>query len=215
MIPERFKTNRPPGRRQGFPLHHGEDIVSQGIEPPPSGIGKESFRGHHASGEIIFEDIMGFFYRSTAFPLPLQQIRHRGGKETIEEVVKRMSKEGGVREQELKTGEQRRKITEVRARIAYWLSREMGISMAEIARNLGVGTSAIAMAVKYPAAELRGIQFSKNSPPPRWGRTKVGVTIRPFPLTLTLSPRGEGRPFIPPAELRGILAYFYKERGTQ
>jgi len=25
-------------------------------------------------------------------------------------------------------------------------------------------------------------------------------------------PRGEGRPFIPPAELGGILAHFYKER---
>jgi hypothetical protein len=77
-----------------------------------------------------------------------RQMRHRGGKETIEEVVRRMCKEGGVREQELKTGGQRRKITEVRARIAYWLSREMGISMAEIARNLGVGTSAIALAIR-------------------------------------------------------------------
>ena len=31
-----------------------------------------------------------------------------------------------------------------------------------------------------------------------------------FPLTPSLSPRGEGRPFIPPAELGGILAYFDK-----
>ena len=73
MISECFKTNRPPGRRQRFPLHHGEDIVSQGIEPPPSSIGKESFSGHHPCCEVIFEDIVGFFYRSTAFPLPLQQ----------------------------------------------------------------------------------------------------------------------------------------------
>jgi len=28
-------------------------------------------------------------------------------------------------------------------------------------------------------------------------------------------PRGEGRPFIPPAELGGILAYFDKLRGKQ
>jgi len=73
MISERFKTNRPPGRRQRFPLHHGEDIVGEGIESPPSGIGKESFRWHHPSGEIIFEDIMDFFYRSTAFSLPPEQ----------------------------------------------------------------------------------------------------------------------------------------------
>jgi hypothetical protein len=73
MIPERFKTNRPPGRRQGFPLHHGEDIVGEGIEPPPSGIGKESFGRHHASCQVIFEDIVNLFHRPTAFSLPLQQ----------------------------------------------------------------------------------------------------------------------------------------------
>ena len=33
----------------------------------------------------------------------------------------------------------------VRARIAYYLSREIGISKAEIALKLGVGISAIAM----------------------------------------------------------------------
>ena len=36
----------------------------------------------------------------------------------------------------------------MRAEIAYFLSREMGISMAEIARRLGVGASAIAMAIR-------------------------------------------------------------------
>jgi len=78
----------------------------------------------------------------------VRQMRHRRGGKTIEEVVRRMCKEGGVREQEMKAGGQRRKVTEVRARIACWLSREMGIPMAEIARNLGVGTSAIAMAIR-------------------------------------------------------------------
>ena len=43
---------------------------------------------------------------------------------------------------------QRRKVSEVWAKIAYSLSREMGISMAEFARNLGVGTSAIAIAIR-------------------------------------------------------------------
>jgi hypothetical protein len=30
-----------------------------------------------------------------------------------------------------------------------------------------------------------------------------------------MPPRGEGRPFIPPAELRGILAYFDKGQGFE
>ena len=46
-------------------------------------------------------------------------------------------------EKEIESGSQRR-----RAEIACLLSRERGISMAEIARRLGVGTSAIAMAIK-------------------------------------------------------------------
>jgi predicted transcriptional regulator len=41
----------------------------------------------------------------------------------------------------------RRAITAVRAKIAHYLSREMGISLAEFA-NLGAGTSAIAMAIR-------------------------------------------------------------------
>ncbi len=39
-----------------------------------------------------------------------------------------------------KSGGQRRKVSEVRAMIAYYLSREIGISKAEIAQNLDVGT---------------------------------------------------------------------------
>ena len=59
------------------------------------------------------------------------------------------------REQEVKSGGQRRRISEARARIAYYLSREMGICMAEIARNLGVGTSAVAMAIKKEESSSR------------------------------------------------------------
>jgi len=50
--------------------------------------------------------------------------------------------------EELKGGGQRRKVAEVRGKIAYLLNREVGSSMAEIGRNLGVGTSAIAMGIR-------------------------------------------------------------------
>jgi len=77
----------------------------------------------------------------------VRQIRKRGTK-PIEETIKRMCRESGVSEEELKHGNQRRRVSEVRGVIASYLSREMGITMAEIARRLGVGTSAIAMAIK-------------------------------------------------------------------
>jgi putative transposase len=74
---------------------------------------------------------------------------------SIEEVIRSICKEEGVRDQELKTGGQRRKITRLRARIACYLSREMGVSMAEIARNVGVGTSAIAMVIRHEEANSK------------------------------------------------------------
>ena len=56
--------------------------------------------------------------------------------------------QAGVEMGELSGGSQRRAVAEVRAKVAYRLNREMGIPMAEIARHLGVGTSAIAMAIR-------------------------------------------------------------------
>jgi hypothetical protein len=53
-----------------------------------------------------------------------------------------------LRLEELKGGGQRRRVLEVRRRIAYLLSWETGIPMAEIGRKLGVGTSAMAIAIR-------------------------------------------------------------------
>ena len=53
----------------------------------------------------------------------------------------------GVNEQELRRGGQRRIVSQDRARISYILSRELGMPMAEIARNLGVTTSATVQAI--------------------------------------------------------------------
>jgi REP element-mobilizing transposase RayT len=81
-----------------------------------------------------------------------RQIRNRGTKK-IEEMIWKRCKESGVSEKELKSGSQRRRVSGVRTEIAFYLSREMGISMAEIARRLGVGTSAIAMAIRRKDSE--------------------------------------------------------------
>ena len=47
----------------------------------------------------------------------------------------------------------RRRVSEARGEIALYLCGEMGLSMAEIARNLGVGTSAIAIAMAIRKGE--------------------------------------------------------------
>ncbi len=63
-------------------------------------------------------------------------------------LIREMCDHEEVNEQELRHGGQRRKVSELRARIAWRLSREWGISMAEIARQLGVSTSGIANAIR-------------------------------------------------------------------
>jgi len=50
------------------------------------------------------------------------------------------------------------------AEIACFLSREMGIPMAEIARRLGVGTSAIAMAIGRKYCIPRNVHVAPGCP---------------------------------------------------
>ncbi len=78
----------------------------------------------------------------------MRQMKSRREKVSIDDVIKKMCKEAKVREEELRGGGQRKKVSALRGRIAYLLCREMGISMAEVARKLGVGTPAIAMALR-------------------------------------------------------------------
>ena len=66
----------------------------------------------------------------------------------IERVIKKTCKKEGVPEGEMRMGGQTRKVSRVRAKIAWILSREYGVAMAEIARQLGVCTSAIAKAIR-------------------------------------------------------------------
>ena len=63
-------------------------------------------------------------------------------------IIKEMCKKEGVGEGELRRGGQARRVSRVRSKIAWSLSREYGFSLAEIARELGVCTSAIAKAVR-------------------------------------------------------------------
>ena len=66
----------------------------------------------------------------------------------IDNSIKEICLKEGVAEQELRLGVRTRKYSGVRAKIAYHLSHELGISRAEIARQMGVCTSAIAKAIQ-------------------------------------------------------------------
>ncbi len=73
-------------------------------------------------------------------------VREKGGLK--ERVIQEMCEKEGVGEGELRMGGQSRRVSRVRAGIAWRLSREYGIPLADSARDLGVCTSAIAKAIQ-------------------------------------------------------------------
>jgi len=68
--------------------------------------------------------------------------------EKIDEYVSKVCKKEKVSIEELKGGSRRRKASRVRARIAIGMVKTHGVSLAEVARQLGVSTSAISKIIR-------------------------------------------------------------------
>jgi putative transposase len=76
-----------------------------------------------------------------------RQIKLRWTDKSISQIVEEECKRGRASANELKGGSRRREVSRIRARIARRGMEELGLSMAEIARHVGVTTSSIAKAV--------------------------------------------------------------------
>ena len=72
----------------------------------------------------------------------------------IEEIMEEECSKGKVSRAELESGVRRRNVTAVREIIALRSARELGLAAAEIARHLGVNTSAITRAIERAARRL-------------------------------------------------------------
>ena len=59
-----------------------------------------------------------------------------------------MRKEERVSEAELRNGGQRRRVSELRARVSYYLNHESGVAMTEIARHVGGCVSAVVKSIQ-------------------------------------------------------------------
>lgn len=66
----------------------------------------------------------------------------------IARLVDKICKEEGIELGELRMGGQRRAVSRARGKIAWVLSREYGVSLAEIGRQVGVCTSAVGKALR-------------------------------------------------------------------
>jgi len=77
-----------------------------------------------------------------------RQIRVRKKTGPLSKVIQEKCREAGINEVELRSGSRRKAVSEVRRRHCGYLYFELGIPLAEIARQVGVGTSGVAMAIK-------------------------------------------------------------------
>ena len=85
-----------------------------------------------------------------------RQLKLRRTDKTISKIIEGECKRGGTSANELKGGSRRRKVSTVRARIAKRGVDELGLSMAEIARHVGVTTSRQRERTKHNGNETTG-----------------------------------------------------------
>jgi REP element-mobilizing transposase RayT len=76
-----------------------------------------------------------------------RQLKSKAGGMTLAQIVKEECGKFGVNQKELNGGGRRTKVSKVRASIAMRGLNELGETMAEIARHVGVNTSSVARAV--------------------------------------------------------------------
>jgi putative transposase len=84
----------------------------------------------------------------------LRLLKAKGAGKTVQNIIEEECGKQGISLQELKAGGKRRKVNEMRALIALRSRDELGLTAAEIARNVGVNTSAVTRAIER--AKKRG-----------------------------------------------------------
>jgi hypothetical protein len=77
-----------------------------------------------------------------------RQLRLGERRKGADESIGRICREEGIAEGELRGGGQRKKVSKARGKISYQLCHELGMPMAEIARHVGVCTSAVSKAIR-------------------------------------------------------------------
>jgi hypothetical protein len=82
-----------------------------------------------------------------------RQVRAQKKAGSLSKIIKERCEKAVVNEVELRSGSQRRAVSKLRGRLCFYLYRELGIPLAEIARQIGIGTTGVAMAIRRMDAE--------------------------------------------------------------
>lgn len=117
----------------GWSVVRGWQISKQKVIADERILGKDDFV------EKILEEAESKVKSS----FPLNWLRQK-----ITELIEEACKMRGVSWQEMRLGSRRREVSKIRSNLAYDLARNWGVPLAEIARQLGVSTSAISQILK-------------------------------------------------------------------
>ncbi len=82
-----------------------------------------------------------------------RQLAVRRNQSEVSEAIERVCRQVGVSPRELQAGSRRRPVSKIRALLAQRLVAEFGLSLAEVARQLGVSLSAIAKSLQNRQTE--------------------------------------------------------------
>lgn len=100
------------------------------------------------NGEFV-ERIIKEAETQIKYQLPLLEQHHK-----IDEFITEICQTEDVSIEELKGGSRRKEISRVRALIAIGLVKTQGVALAEVARQLGVSTTAISKIIKRAVNKL-------------------------------------------------------------
>ncbi|NIM97677.1 MAG: hypothetical protein GTO24_06225 [candidate division Zixibacteria bacterium] len=90
-----------------------------------------------------------------------RQFRANNPRQKADRVIEKVCKREGINSRQLRMGSRRRRISQVRSRVAHQLAEDFGLSLAEVARQLGVSTSAISKVIKRGRGMTTGTFFAK------------------------------------------------------
>lgn len=138
--------------QDGLGFTHDQTLAGGGLTRSIGGWSNVLAARRKGVREVADERILGSgtFVQEILKDAELRQMRQlkiRASGKTIQDIMDEECTKHDVSRHELQSGGRRTKVSQVRSRIAHRLLRELGVSAAEVARNLGVNTSSITRAV--------------------------------------------------------------------
>ena len=139
--------------QEGISIGRRPELVGGGLIRSQGGWSQVLSMRRHGGRELSDERILGsgdFVERmiSEADEKIKHQFPEKEGKDKVEKYILDICRRNGINIKEMRAGSRRRAVTKIRLHVARALVEDYGIPLAEIARQVGVSTSAVSKMLK-------------------------------------------------------------------